>query len=63
MTIDQVWGLAVLWAKRIISAALLAVLLLTSLKLFGVSLYPIPSIGWQEFGVFIAGSAFALSKL
>lgn len=49
------------WARRFASVGLAVFILLTIVKLFGFPTYlAIPQIGWQEFGIFVAGTAFAL---
>lgn len=49
------------WAKRFAGLGLLLFILLTIAKLFGFPTYlSIPTLGWQEFGVFVAGTAYAL---
>lgn len=63
MTIDQGIALAFAWLKRGAGLLLLAFVILTLLKLLGFAAYPVQSVGFQELGVFLAGTAFALSKL
>lgn len=63
MSVDQALSLAMKYAKLAASIALLAFILLTCAKLFGFTFYAVPSLGWQEFGVFAAGTAFALKNL
>lgn len=63
MTLESAYALAMTWLKRACNVGLLIFTALTVLKLFGVNAYPIASAGYQELGVFLAGTAFALSKL
>ncbi len=63
MTIDQGIAVVMTWLKRIAGAALMVFIILTLMKLLGFNAYPVQSVGFQELGVFLAGSAFALSKL
>lgn len=51
------------WVRKIIGWLLLLFIALTVLSLFGVSLYNVANIGWQELGVFLAGTAYALRNL
>lgn len=50
------------WGKRLGFLALIAFVFLTLAKVFGFNLWPIQSMGPQEFGVFVAGVAYALSR-
>lgn len=50
------------WGKRLAGLALLGFIMLTLAKLFGFSLYPVQSMGWQEFGVFVAGISYAITR-
>jgi len=52
----------VTWAKRLGFLALVGFILLSLAKLFGFNLWPIQSMGPQEFGVYVAGVAYALSR-
>jgi hypothetical protein len=54
-----IWG----YVKAAIGVALVAFIGLTLFKLFGFDPISIPIMDPQSFGVFVAGSAFALSKL
>jgi len=63
MTVDQALALVFKWLKLVCSLLLGVFLALTLLKLYGVSLASVPSIGWQEFGVFVAGTAYAIKAL
>jgi hypothetical protein len=63
MTVDAALALAMKWIKLAGILALLGFIILTLLKFYGVNLVSIPSIGWQEFGVFVAGTAYALKSL
>lgn len=63
MTVDVAIALALRWLRLACSFALLAVIVLSLAQLFGLTLIRIPSIGWQEFGVFVAGTAYALKNL
>ena len=42
--------------------ALVVFILLSLAKLFGFNLWPVQSMGPQEFGVYVAGIAYALSR-
>jgi hypothetical protein len=49
------------WCKRLAGLGLAVFVLLTILKLFGFPTYfPIPTLGWSDFGWFVAGTAFYL---
>ena len=63
MTIDQGVALAMKIMKILAASLLLIFITLTLLKLLGFNFFPVGSAGFQELGVFIAGAAFALSKL
>jgi hypothetical protein len=63
MTVDQALSLAMKWAKLIGVIALLGFILLTLAKLFGFSFYPVATIDWQAFGIFVAGTTYALKHL
>ena len=63
MTIDQGIALAFKWLRTGCSLALGGFLALTLLKLYGFSFLSIPTIGWQELGVFVAGTAYAIRNL
>jgi hypothetical protein len=63
MTVDQVIALVFRYLRLIGSLALLTAIILTLAKLFGLVLFPIPAIGFQEFGVLAAGTAYALKNL
>lgn len=54
-----VWG----YFKAAIGWALLVFIALTVLKLFGFQIINVATLGWQEFGVFAAGTAYALRNL
>lgn len=57
----QVINLIRTWAKRIASLFLAVFVLLVMVKMFGFPTYvSIPSIGWQELGIFVAGLAYYL---
>ena len=59
--LTQIINLARTWAKRIASLLLAVFTLLVMVKLFGFPTYvSVPSIGWQELGVFVAGMSYAL---
>ena len=60
MTVDQALNLAFKWLRLAASLALLVFILLTLAKLFGFQIIGVPSLGWQEFGIFVAGTAYAL---
>lgn len=50
------------WGKRLGFLALVVFVLLSLAKLFGFNVWPVQSMGPQEFGVFVAGVAYALSR-
>ena len=52
----------VTWGKRLGFLALVVFILLSLAKLFGFNLWPVQSMGPQEFGVYVAGIAYALSR-
>lgn len=57
----QVINLIRTWAKRIASLGLAVFVLLVVAKLYGLPTYvSVPSIGWQELGIFVAGLAYYL---
>lgn len=59
--VNQILGLVLTWSRRLAMLGLTVFILLTVAKLFGLPAFvAIPSIGWQEFGVFVAGTAYAL---
>ena len=62
MTLDQVIAEVLKWTKKIAAIGLYIFVALTILRLFGVTqgFISIPSMGPQEFGVFVAGVAYAL---
>lgn len=60
-SLTQVINLARTWAKRIASLLLAVFTLLVMVKLFGFPTYvSLPSIGWQEMGIFVAGLSYYL---
>lgn len=63
MTFEQGFALVITWAKKAASLGLLAYVLVIIAKLFGISTVQIQSADLQALGVFLAGTAFALSKL
>jgi hypothetical protein len=59
--LTQVINLVRTWAKRIASLGLAVFVLLVVVKLFGFPTYvSVPSIGWQELGIFVAGLSYYL---
>lgn len=59
--LTQVINLVRTWAKRFASLFLAVFTLLVMVKLLGFPTYiSLPSIGWQELGVFVAGMSYAL---
>lgn len=54
-----VWG----YFKAAIGWALLVFIALTVLKLFGFQIINVATLGWQELGIFLAGTAYALKNL
>lgn len=63
MSVDQAISLAVKWLKTFSSLALGGFLAMTLIKLYGFQVLALPSIGWQELGVFAAGTAYAIRNL
>lgn len=60
-SINQVLGFIGTWVRRFAALGLLVFIFLKILTLFGLPTYfAIPSIDWQAFGVFVAGTAYAL---
>lgn len=60
-SLTQVINLIRAWAKRIASLGLAVFVLLVVARLFGLPTYvSIPSIGWQELGIFVAGLSYYL---
>lgn len=60
--VQNVISKVITWGKRLGFLALIAFVLLSLAKLFGFNVWPIQSMGPQEFGVFVAGVAYALSR-
>lgn len=60
--VQNVIAKIVTWGKRLGFLALVAFVLLSLARLFGFNLWPVQSMGPQEFGVFVAGVAYALSR-
>lgn len=60
--VQNVISKIVTWGKRLGFLALIAFILLSLAKLFSFTLWPVQSMGPQEFGVFVAGVAYALSR-
>jgi hypothetical protein len=63
MTVDQAIALVFKWLKTASSLALGVFIALTLAKLFGLQILAVPSLGWQEFGVMVAGTAYAIRSL
>ena len=63
MTVDQALAVVFKWLKIVCSLALLVFITLVLFKLFGFSLFPVPALGFQELGVFLAGTAYAIKAL
>lgn len=60
-SLAQIVNLVRTWSKRIASLLLAVFTLLVMVKLFGFPTYvSVPSIGWQELGIFVAGLAYYL---
>ena len=60
--VQNVIAKVVTWGKRLGFLGLVVFILLTLLKLFGFTVWPVTSMGPQEFGVFVAGIAYALTR-
>lgn len=60
MTVDAAIALAFKWLKTASLLALYVFIALTLAKMFGFQILGVPSLGWQEFGVMVAGTAYAL---
>jgi hypothetical protein len=60
MTVDQAVALVFKWLRLVASLALLIFIVLTLAKLVGLNIFPVPSLDWQAFGVFVAGTSYAL---
>lgn len=60
--VQNVISKIVTWGKRLGFLALIVFVLLSLAKLFGFNVWPVQSMGPQEFGVFVAGVAYALSR-
>lgn len=60
--VQNVISKVVTWGKRLGFLALIVFVLLSLAKLFGFNVWPVQSMGPQEFGVFVAGVAYALSR-
>lgn len=59
--LTQVINLIRTWAKRIASLGLAVFVLLVVARLYGLPTYvAIPTIGWQELGVLVAGLTYYL---
>lgn len=59
--LTQIINLVRTWAKRIASLLLAVFALLVMLKALGFPTYiPVPTIGWQEIGIFFAGMGYYL---
>lgn len=63
VNLSQLPDIIASWARKIIGWALLLFIALTVLRLFGLNLYPVPTLGWQELGIFLAGTAYAIRQL
>ena len=63
MTVDQALALVFKWLKTLSSLALGIFIALTLAKLFGLQVIAVPSIGYQELGVMVAGVAYAIRSL
>lgn len=60
-SLTQIINLVRAWAKRIASLGLAVFVLLVVARLYGLPTYvAIPTIGWQELGIFVAGMAYYL---
>lgn len=60
--VQNVISKVVTWGKRFGFLALIAFVLLSLAKVFGLNVWPVQTMGPQEFGVFVAGTAYALSR-
>jgi len=60
--VQNVISKVVTWGKRLGFLALIVFVLLSLAKLFGFNVWPVQTMGPQEFGVFVAGVAYALSR-
>lgn len=60
--VQNVISKVVTWGKRLGFLALIAFVLLSLAKVFGLNVWPVQTMGPQEFGVFVAGTAYALSR-
>lgn len=60
--VQNVISKVVTWGKRLGFLALIAFVLLSLAKVFGLNVWPVQTMGPQEFGVFVAGVAYALSR-
>lgn len=60
--VQNVISKVVTWGKRLGFLALIAFVLLSLAKVFGLNVWPVQAMGPQEFGVFVAGVAYALSR-
>lgn len=60
--VQNVISKVVTWGKRLGFLALIAFVLLSLAKVFGLNVWSVQSMGPQEFGVFVAGTAYALSR-
>ncbi len=60
--VQNVISKAVTWGKRFGFLALVVFILLSLAKVLGLNVWPVQTMGPQEFGVFVAGTAYALSR-
>ncbi len=60
--VQNVISKVVTWGKRLGFLALIVFILISLAKVFGLNVWPVQTMGPQEFGVFVAGVAYALSR-